>query len=120
MTPSRLRSSGHGVALPSELSTDAEFDPETAPLRDWLVDPEAPGPDEVACLEIDGLKARDLLGRLPAELRDVLIFRHGLDGGAPQQVRDVATRVGRNHEAVRQMEFRALALLRRALNHALP
>jgi DNA-directed RNA polymerase sigma subunit (sigma70/sigma32) len=57
---------------------------------------------------------------LPAELRDVLIFRHGLDGGAPQQVRDVATRVGRNHEAVRQMEFRALALLRRALNHALP
>jgi RNA polymerase primary sigma factor len=105
---------------PVELSTDAELDPEAAPLRNWLVDPEVPGPDEVACLEIDGLKARRLLRHLPGELRDVLILRHGLDGEAPRLLRDVATRMGRNHEAVRQMEFEALALLRRALNHALP
>ncbi len=60
--------------------------------------------------------ARDCLGTLldtlPARERSLLILRHGLDGGAPRTLQQVGATLGISGERTRQLEARALDLLR--------
>lgn len=60
--------------------------------------------------------ARDCLGTLldtlPTRERSLLILRHGLDGGAPRTLQQVGAALGISGERTRQLETRALDLLR--------
>jgi RNA polymerase primary sigma factor len=60
--------------------------------------------------------ARDCLGTLldtlPERERALLILRHGLDGGAPRTLQQVGAALGISGERTRQLEARALGLLR--------
>jgi len=60
--------------------------------------------------------ARDCIGTLldtlPARERALLILRHGLDGGAPRTLQQVGAELGISGERTRQLEARALGILR--------
>lgn len=53
-----------------------------------------------------------LLDTLPTRERALLILRHGLDGGAPRTLQQVGAVLGISGERTRQLEARALGLLR--------
>lgn len=69
---------------------------------------------EPAGLDLD---ERDVLGvrlaRLTARERDVIVRRFGLDGGEPEEQREIAARWGRTKQRIQQIEAGALAKLRR-------
>jgi len=53
-----------------------------------------------------------LLDTLPQRERALLILRHGLDGAAPRTLQQVGAVLGISGERTRQLEARALTLLR--------
>lgn len=53
-----------------------------------------------------------LLGTLPDRERALLILRHGLDGSAPRTLQQVGAVLGISGERTRQLEARALGMLR--------
>jgi RNA polymerase sigma factor (sigma-70 family) len=59
------------------------------------------------------------LARLPAREALMLRLRYGLDGEAPQTLVEVGTRLGLSRERVRQLEHRALQVLRHPQQRAL-
>jgi len=54
----------------------------------------------------------EALGRLPERVRYVLVRRHGLDGGEPATLRDLAEELGVSRERVRQLQREAEHRLR--------
>jgi len=58
---------------------------------------------------------RDSLQTLPQRLQRILILRYGLDGNPPRTLRESAALLELSRERIRQLEARALGLLRRAL-----
>ena len=54
----------------------------------------------------------EALGRLPERVRYVLVRRHGLDGGEPATLRDLAEELGVSRERVRQLQREAERRLR--------
>ena len=69
-------------------------------------------PDEHAVLT---MRASDIvfsMSALPPRERSILMSRFGLDGGAPQTLDQIAVVQGVTRERVRQIENRALALLK--------
>nr|WP_255453804.1 sigma factor-like helix-turn-helix DNA-binding protein [Cryobacterium sp. TMT1-19] len=52
------------------------------------------------------------MSALPPRERSILMSRFGLDGGAPQTLDQIAVVQGVTRERVRQIEKRALALLK--------
>ena len=57
--------------------------------------------------------AATLVDRLPARERTILRARFGMDGGEPQYLEAIARRMGLARERIRQLESRALQLLKR-------
>jgi len=56
-------------------------------------------------------QVQDLLTCLTERERDVLRWRYGLDGGREHSQVEIGKKIGLSHEAVRQIEFRALRKL---------
>lgn len=69
---------------------------------------ERPGPEEMAVAGIEAQRARDLLGRLPAHLRELLVLRV-VAGLTAEETGNV---LGMSAGAVRVAQHRALARLR--------
>jgi RNA polymerase sigma-70 factor (ECF subfamily) len=79
-------------------------------LNDLLVAP-GPSPSRAAEQHEQGLVLADVLARLPADYRDVIVLRN-LEGLSHEET---ARRLGRSPGAVRMLWVRALARLRREL-----
>lgn len=101
------------AAFPASLDAPARLDSdgEDAAVGDLLESDEQPLPAQVG-----NFMARDSLGilldTLPGRERALLILRHGLDGGAPRTLQQVGAVLGISGERTRQLEARALDLLR--------
>ncbi|WP_084697095.1 sigma-70 family RNA polymerase sigma factor [Glaciibacter superstes] len=81
-------------------------------IAEMIVDGDLPQPDEYA---IQAMRSADIsryLDQLPPRERMILRVRFGLDGGDPQSLETIASLEGVTRERVRQLEKRALALLR--------
>jgi RNA polymerase primary sigma factor len=55
----------------------------------------------------------EAMGRLPERVRHVLVRRHGLDGGEPATLKELAEELGISRERVRQLQREAERRLRR-------
>jgi RNA polymerase sigma-70 factor (ECF subfamily) len=103
-----LRAKRRDVRLERELARDLEES--SRALGPALIAPHSSPSQQAARREQDVLLA-EALGRLPEDYREVLILHH-LEGlGHP----DVARRMGRTVDSVKNLWARALAKLRRAL-----
>jgi len=80
-------------------------------LNDLPIRDQAPGPGEMVMMEIDHQELRAMLGRLRADYRKVLALRF-LSGLTPDETAEV---MGRSAGAVRVLQHRALAALRKLM-----
>lgn len=83
-------------------------------------DSSAGDPYEVACQGCDSERVEKVLGKLPARLRTIIESRFGLGGHAPVTLSDLGKTLGVTRERVRQLEARAMALLRQAIHRLNP
>ncbi len=68
---------------------------------------------EESCLEGECSRlVYALLENIPDRLREILILRYGLDGRGTRTLRETATTLSLSRERIRQLEGRALTLLR--------
>jgi RNA polymerase primary sigma factor len=85
-------------------------------LRDVMPDPDQPGTDRVATLLRQRADVREMLDALPANERQVLALRFGLDGDAPPMTLEaIGQRLGLTRERIRQIEGAGLRKLRARL-----
>ncbi len=68
-----------------------------------------------ACQECDCDRVQQILGKLPARLRFVIEVRFGIGGRDPLPLADIGRQLGVTRERARQLESRAMGLLRQAL-----
>lgn len=80
-------------------------------LSEILEDDPAYSPERVVLTETLKVHIRDLLNELTVRERRVLQLRYGLDGRAEHSLSETGKKLGLSHEAVRQVEFRALRKL---------
>ena len=93
-------------------------DAETTTLGDFLPDPAALRPDDVAEAQALAAAVRAALATLPPRDRAILAARHGLDGQPPRTLQEIGRGLGLTRQAVQQAAARALARLRLpALRH---
>lgn len=86
---------------------------------DALVDPRAESPDLIDFLAVDIEQLRKALGHLPEREAVILRFRYGLTpDGQTKTLRQIAKIVGISRERVRQLEHKALSVLRRRLGES--
>lgn len=82
-----------------------------------FADPRTPAPFDRQArndeLQLDRQDARELLSRLPPEKARVLELRFGFIDGGPHRLRQIARKLGRTPERIRQIQNAALAQLRR-------
>jgi RNA polymerase sigma-70 factor (ECF subfamily) len=97
--------------LSREVSLEQELAESSQRLGQALA---APGssPSQQAARHEEELRLADVLARLPADYRDVLILRHLED----LSHEEIATRMGRTSGAVRMLWVRALSRLRQELD----
>src|SRR5579883_987326 len=82
-------------------------------LSEVLEDDPIYSPERVVISQTLQAHIQDLLNGLTQRERKVLQLRYGLNGGAEHSLSETGKKLGLSHEAVRQVEFRAL----RKLNH---
>jgi RNA polymerase primary sigma factor len=80
-------------------------------LSEMLEDDPAYSPERVVLRETLKAHIHDLLNELTVRERKVLQLRYGLNDGAEHSLSETGKKLGLSHEAVRQMEFRALRKL---------
>jgi RNA polymerase sigma-70 factor (ECF subfamily) len=102
---------GRDVRLERELS--GELDDSSRILDGGLVAKQS-SPSQQAARREQAVLLADALGRLPPDYREVLILHHLEDLNFPE----VARRMGRTVDSVKNLWIRALARLRRALGVA--
>ena len=85
-------------------------DDETS-LNEILEDDPIYSPEGVVINQTLHDQVQDLLKCLTEREREVLELRYGFNGGDEQSLTAVGKKIGLSHEAVRQMEFRALRTL---------
>jgi RNA polymerase primary sigma factor len=93
-------------------SLDAPVGEDGAVLADFLEDPGAVGPDELAVEAVGREALEQALAALSERERQVLILRFGLDSGTPRTLEEVGAVMGFSRERARQVERNALAALR--------
>ena len=81
-------------------------------ISELIQDGDLPEPEEYATLTLRRADITFQLRKLPPRERAILTARFGLDGGEPHTLEQVAALQGVTRERVRQIEKRALALLR--------
>jgi RNA polymerase sigma factor (sigma-70 family) len=83
--------------------------------------PDCDGGEDMADPEREPLDAESslagLLGTLPDRLRQVLVMRFGLDGAGQKSLREVGIALGLCRESIRQMERKALQMIRQAIGY---
>lgn len=80
-------------------------------LSDVLEDDPIYSPERVVITQTLHDQVQDLLNYLTQRERRVLQLRYGLDGDREHSLTEVGKKIGISHEAVRQIEFRALRKL---------
>ncbi|WP_179954742.1 MULTISPECIES: RNA polymerase sigma factor RpoD/SigA [Cryobacterium] len=81
-------------------------------ISELIIDDDLPQPEEHAVLTMRATDIGFYLNALPPRERSILTARFGLTGGAPQTLDQIAVVQGVTRERVRQIEKRALALLK--------
>jgi RNA polymerase primary sigma factor len=80
-------------------------------LSDLLEDDPSYSPERVVIAQTLQAQIQDLLTCLSLRERKVLQLRYGLNGGNEHSLSETGRKLGLSHEAVRQVEFRALRKL---------
>jgi RNA polymerase primary sigma factor len=93
-------------------SLDAPVGEDGPALADFLEDPAAVGPDELAVEAVGREALEQALAALSERKRQVLILRFGLDSGTPRTLEEVGAAMGFSRERARQVERDALTALR--------
>jgi len=101
----------HYISPPVSLDAPL-FGEEDLTLSDTIDNP-ATDPEEEALTRINHENLRSLVNQLPSRLAQIVILRYGLDCGEGRSLREVARLLGISSERVRQLERRALTLLRK-------
>jgi RNA polymerase primary sigma factor len=81
------------------------------PLSDLLEDDQTNSPEQIVITQTLEAQIRDLLQSLTPRERQVIRYRYGLDGDREHTLHEVGRKLGLSHEAVRQVECRALRKL---------
>ena len=81
------------------------------PLSDLLEDDSIYSPERVVITQTLETQIRELLASLTPRERRVIQLRYGLDGDREHTLHEVGRKLGLSHEAVRQLESRALRKL---------
>jgi RNA polymerase primary sigma factor len=90
----------------------AGTDPDPIPLAETFADPKAEEALEAIEASVSSLTAWEVLQVLPAQERQMLILHFGLDGQKPRSLREIGPLLGISSEWARQIERRALHILR--------
>ena len=81
------------------------------PLSDLLEDDQTNSPEQIVITQTLEAQIRDLLQSLTPRERQVIRYRYGMDGDREHTLHETGRKLGLSHEAVRQMEVRALRKL---------
>ncbi len=81
------------------------------PLSDLLEDDQTNSPEQIVITQTLEAQIRDLLQSLSPRERQVIRYRYGLEGDREHTLHEVGRKLGLSHEAVRQVECRALRKL---------
>jgi RNA polymerase primary sigma factor len=81
------------------------------PLSDLIEDNAVDSPERVVITQTLEVQIRDLLKSLTPRERKVIQLRYGLDGGREYTLQEAGRKLGLSHEAIRQLESRALRKL---------
>ncbi len=81
------------------------------PLSDLLEDDQVNSPERIVIAQTLEVLIRELLTNLTVRERSVIRLRYGLDDGHEYTLNEVGRKLGLSHEAVRQIEYRALRKL---------
>ena len=81
------------------------------PLSDLLEDDQVNSPERIVIAQTLEVLIRELLNDLTSRERSVIRLRDGLDDGHEHTLNEVGRKLGLSHEAVRQIEYRALKKL---------
>lgn len=86
----------------------------TETLDELIADEDVPGPEKAALEALFHEDLTAIVNRLPARDAQILRWRYGLEGGAPQTLAEVGEALGVSRERARQLEERALKRLKEA------
>jgi RNA polymerase primary sigma factor len=87
-------------------------------LSDCIEDQSIPRPEDEAACSLLGQQIREVLSNLPDRERRVIELRFGLDDGNGRTLEEVSQDMGITRERVRQIELKALKILRDPDNKA--
>jgi RNA polymerase primary sigma factor len=87
-------------------------------LSDCIEDQSIPRPEDEAMVSIVSQEIRDVINSLPERERRVIELRFGLNGGNGFTLEEVSREMGITRERVRQIELKALKILRDPENKA--
>jgi len=85
-------------------------------LSDCIEDQSIPKPEDEATQSLLGQQIRQVIATLPEREKQVIILRFGLDNGTGRTLEEVSTEMGITRERVRQIELKALKILRDPAN----
>ena len=97
----------------STLSLESPVGDDDASFGDFLADPEAVDPDEIATRHLLHEAVEEVLAELPERERELMRRRFGLDRDGSVTLDELGRDLGITRERVRQIEARTLARLRR-------
>jgi RNA polymerase primary sigma factor len=87
-------------------------------LSDCIEDQSIARPEDEAAISMLGQQIRQVTATLPERERKVIELRFGLDNGSGRTLEEVSTELGITRERVRQIEMKALKILRDPDNKA--
>jgi RNA polymerase primary sigma factor len=87
-------------------------------LSDCIEDQSIARPEDEAAVSMLGQQIREVINALPERERKVIELRFGLDNGSGRTLEEVSTELGITRERVRQIEMKALKILRDPENKA--
>jgi len=85
-------------------------------LSDCIEDQSIPKPEDEATQSLLGQQIRQVIATLPEREKQVITLRFGLDNGTGRTLEEVSTEMGITRERVRQIELKALKILRDPAN----
>ncbi len=114
-TVAQLATAREAERLAHVASLDArqgDDDPEAREAHELVADPAAEDVAEASLAALQAEELRGWLSRLPRRSRLIVERRHGLHGGEPETLQQIAQSIGLTRERVRQLEAEAMAHLR--------